>query len=202
MIKTFKVSKLIADAGICSRRKAELLIREGRVKLNNKILTSIPERATVKDLIKVDNKKIDFKNSVSKTFDNYYKFDDYLFIKNIVKNQRGMSVGLDPMIAVMNDIKVIDGYHTLYPLSYKFKFRKIIEKELEKNTVLKNYYDSWGSRVYAFYNNQNNIMLNFQAAKKIGADYVISKFPIENNELEKVCSECNGSNEIFLYKIL
>jgi len=148
------------------------------------------------------SKKIDFKNSVSKTFDNYYKFDDYLFIKNIVKNQRVMSVGLDPMIAVMNDIKVIDGYHTLYPLSYKFKFRKIIEKELEKNTVLKNYYDSWGSRVYAFYNNQNNIMLNFQAAKKIGADYVISKFPIENNELEKVCSECNGSNEIFLYKIL
>ena len=113
-----------------------------------------------------------------------------------------MSVGLDPMIAVMNDIKVIDGYHNLYPLSYKFKFIKIIEKELEKNTDLKNYYDSWGSRVYAFYNNQNNIMLNFQAAKKIGADYVISKFPIENNELEKVCSECNGSNEIFLYKIL
>ena len=58
MIKTFKVSKLIADAGICSRRKAELLIKEGRVKLNNKILTSVPERATIKDLIRVDNKKI------------------------------------------------------------------------------------------------------------------------------------------------
>ena len=58
MEKTFKVSKLIADAGICSRRKAELLIKEGRVKLNNKILTSVPERATIKDLIKVDNKKI------------------------------------------------------------------------------------------------------------------------------------------------
>ena len=61
MKKTFKVSKLIADAGVCSRRKAELLIKEGRVKLNNKILTSIPERATVKDLIKVDNKKINSK---------------------------------------------------------------------------------------------------------------------------------------------
>ena len=58
MEKTFKVSKLIADAGICSRRKAELLIKEGRVKLNNKILTSVPERATIKDSIKVDNKKI------------------------------------------------------------------------------------------------------------------------------------------------
>ena len=37
-----------------------------------------------------------------------------------------MSVGLDPMIAVMNDIKVIDGYHSIYPLSYKIEFRKII----------------------------------------------------------------------------
>ena len=57
MVKTFKVSKLIADAGICSRRKAELLIKEGRVQINNKILTFIPERATLEDLIKVDNKK-------------------------------------------------------------------------------------------------------------------------------------------------
>ena len=146
--------------------------------------------------------KINLKNSVTQTFDNYYKFNDYSYIKNIVKEQRVMSVGLDPMIAAMNDIKVIDGYHNLYPLSYKFKFRKIIEKELEKNIALKNYYDSWGNRVYAFYNNQNNIMLNFQAAKKIGAEYVISKFPIKNSELEKVCGKCNGANEIFLYKIL
>ena len=50
MTKSFKVAKLIADAGICSRRQAELLIKEGRVKLNNKVLTSIPERATIKDL--------------------------------------------------------------------------------------------------------------------------------------------------------
>ena len=64
MIKTFKVSKLIADAGVCSRRKAELLIKEGRVKLNNKILTSVPERATVKDSIKVDNKKINLEKKI------------------------------------------------------------------------------------------------------------------------------------------
>ena len=48
--------------------------------------------------------------------------DDYNFIKNIVKNSRVMSVGLDPMVAVMNNIRVIDGYHTIYPLSYKIKF--------------------------------------------------------------------------------
>ena len=58
MKKTYKVSKLIADAGICSRRKAETLIKEGRVQLNNKVLKSVPERATTEDLIKVDNKKV------------------------------------------------------------------------------------------------------------------------------------------------
>ena len=148
------------------------------------------------------NNKIDFNDAVDKTFDNYFKFKDYAFIKNIVKKSRVISVGLDPMVAVMNDIKVIDGYHTIYPLHYKIKFRKIIEKELEKNTILKNYYDNWGNRIYAFYSDKNNIMLNFQAAKALGADYIISRFPIKNNELKIVCYKCNNSNHLFLYKIL
>ena len=148
------------------------------------------------------NKKTTLNNSFNKTFDNYYKFKDYAFIKDIVKNERVMSVGLDPMVAVMNNIKVIDGYHNIYPLSYKVKFRKIIERELEKNVVLKNYYDNWGNRIYAFYNNEDDIVLNFQAAKTIGANYIISKFPLKNNELKIICNKCNNSNEIFLYKIL
>ena len=147
-------------------------------------------------------KKVDIDNKTIKTFDNYYKFKDYAFIRNIVKNSRVMSVGLDPMIAVMNDIRVIDGYHTIYPLNYKIKFRKVIEKELENNIQLKNYYDNWGSRVYAFYTDKNNLMLNFKYAKKLGADYVISKFPINNNELKIICHKCNNSSQIFLYKIL
>ena len=113
-----------------------------------------------------------------------------------------MSVGLDPMAAVMNDIRVIDGYHNIYPLNYKIRFRKIIEKELEKNIELKNYYDNWGSRVYAFYNDENNIMLNFQSAKTLGANYVISKFAIKNNRLKIICNKCNNSKHFFLYKIL
>ena len=146
--------------------------------------------------------KIKFKYLSDKTFDNYYKFEDYAFIKNIVKDSRVMSVGLDPMVAVMNNIKVIDGYHNIYPLDYKIKFRKIIEKELESNIKLKKYYDNWGSRVYAFYNDQNNLMLNFQYAKRLNADYVISKFPIENDVLKIICYKCNNSSQIFLYKIL
>ena len=147
-------------------------------------------------------RKENFNNSINKTFDNYYKFEDYSFIRNIVKNSRLMSVGLDPMVAAMNDIRVIDGYHTIYPLSYKIKFRKIIERELENNIQLKTYYDDWGSRVYAFYSNENNLMLNFHYAKKLGADYVISRFPIKNDELKIVCYKCNNSKDLFLYKIL
>jgi hypothetical protein len=148
------------------------------------------------------DRKENLNNSINKTFDNYYKFKDYAVIRNIVKSSRVMSVGLDPMVAVMNDIKVIDGYHTIYPLDYKIKFRKIIEKELENNIILKNYYDHWGSRVYAFFSDKNNLKLNFQSAKKLGAVYVISKFPIINNDLEIVCYNCNNSKNIFLYKIL
>jgi len=48
-----------------------------------------------------------------------------------------LSVGLDPMVAAMNNIYTIDGYHAIYPLSYKKKFRKIIKKQLEKDLIFK-----------------------------------------------------------------
>jgi len=149
-----------------------------------------------------EEKEINLNHSTIRTFDNYYNFKDYLFIKNIVKESRIMSVGLDPMVAVMNDIKVIDGYHTIYPLSYKIKFRKIIEQELKNNINLKKYYDDWGNRVYAFYTDKNNILLDFQFAKTVGAEYILSRFPIDNNDLKIICFQCNNSNYIFLYKIL
>ena len=113
-----------------------------------------------------------------------------------------MSIGIDPMIAAMNDIKVIDGYHTLYPLSYKKRFRKIISKELDSNLELKNYYDNWGNRVYAFYSDKNNLLIDFVEAKKVGADYVISTFLIKNKNLRIICAECGETTQLFLYKIL
>ena len=71
------------------------------------------------------------------------------------------------MIAVMNDIHVIDGYYVIYPLSYKIKFRKIIEDELNQNQKLKKYYDDWGNRVYLFFSDKNNLLINFKEAKKL-----------------------------------
>ena len=137
------------------------------------------------------------------TFKGYYFFYDYKKIKKIVKNERVLSVGLDPMVAIINDLKVIDGYHSIYPLSYKKKFRKIIEQELEANSYFKNYYDSWGSRLYTtLYKpiNENNIKLNFTAAKNLGTKFVISKYKLNSKLLSLIYDDCENGN-ICLYKI-
>ena len=147
------------------------------------------------------NDKLSFNLNSKNTLDNYYRFEVYSFIKSIVKQDRVMSIGLDPMIAVMNNIKVIDGYHTIYPRDYKIKFRKIIADELKKNDDLEKYYDNWGNRVYAFYNNSNALLIDFTEAKSLGANFVISAFAIKNVNLELVCRNCLNRN-IFLYKII
>lgn len=125
------------------------------------------------------------------TFEEFYLFEDYKKIKVLVKDKRVASIGLDPMIAVANDIKTIDGYHNIYPLSYKKKFRKLIEKELNQNDYLAKYYDHWGSRVYMFNSNPDNILINFNEVKKLGADFVISKYNIQNQNLALICKDCS-----------
>lgn len=133
------------------------------------------------------------------TFDGYYSYEEYKEIKRIVKNKRIISIGLDPMVAVMNDIKTIDGYHTLYPLSYKNKFKEIIKDEINHSSEIKNYFNNWGSRVYAFISDPKNIKINFSAAKKNGANYVLSKYPLNSKLLSLICVECK--TKLFLYEI-
>jgi hypothetical protein len=139
-----------------------------------------------------------FKFNSDKSFDDYYKFSEYNSIKSIVKENRVLSVGVDPMIAIMNDIKVIDGYHTNYPKNYKIKFRKVIAKELSKNDIHRKYYDNWGSRVYAFYSDKENLLIDFNEAKNIGASYVLSSFVIKNKSLKLV----KKLENMFIYIIL
>jgi len=54
-----RLQKIIAGAGIVSRRKAETLIREGRVTLNGRIVTEMGAKADPScDHIKVDGKLV------------------------------------------------------------------------------------------------------------------------------------------------
>jgi len=133
------------------------------------------------------------------TFDGYYLYEDYKKISQIVKNKRVVSLGYDPLVAVMNGISTIDGYHALYPLSYKKKFKKMIQNELKENEVLKKYYENWGSRVYAFIDDPKNIKIDFIEAKKLGAEYVISKYIVNSQEVSLISDQF--VNRIILYKI-
>ena len=135
------------------------------------------------------------------TFDGFYAPDKYKNIKKIVKNDRVISIGFDPMAAIANDIRTIDGYHNLYPLSYKIKFHEIIKDELKNDIFWKNYYESWGSRVYATVKDPKNIKINFLAAKKLGAVYVLSKYQIKSINLKTICENCN-KDRLYLYKII
>ena len=53
-----RIQKLIAAAGIASRRKAEEMIAEGRVTLNGKVVTEPGTKADVNDVITVDGKPL------------------------------------------------------------------------------------------------------------------------------------------------
>ena len=54
-----RLQKVIAEAGIASRRKAEELIKDGKVKVNGKVITELGTKVDNKDIIEVNNKLIE-----------------------------------------------------------------------------------------------------------------------------------------------
>ena len=66
-MEKIRLQKLISQSGICSRRKAEELISQGRVKVNGRI-AGIGDGATVKDVVTVDGERI----YVSEKREKYY----------------------------------------------------------------------------------------------------------------------------------
>ena len=61
--KEHRVQKLMSNWGYCSRRKAEVLIEQGKVKVNGKLIT-IGDKATEADTISVDDKEIKHEKKV------------------------------------------------------------------------------------------------------------------------------------------
>ena len=54
-----RIQKVIAASGICSRRKAEELIKEGRVFVNGEVVSELGFKVTGRDIITVDGKIIE-----------------------------------------------------------------------------------------------------------------------------------------------
>ena len=141
------------------------------------------------------------------------------FIDLPTKNYRVISIGMHPAIAQYNGFYTLDGYFPNYPLEYKLKFREVIAPELEKNLALKNCYDNWGSRCYAFNNALKMSFLNpkvkkieeldfnFSALNEMGGQYLLSAGEIDTTnikslQLEHVFEHPDSFWKIYLYKNL
>ena len=134
-----------------------------------------------------------------------------------LENNRVISVGLYPSIALFNGLFCLDGYSNYYDLEYKHNFEKIIESELDKSETIRDYFLYWGNRCYAFsadagrnylpmYNfMQIELDYDIEAFKELGGRYVLSAYEITNAqelklELVKTVSTDKSYYKIFLYR--
>jgi hypothetical protein len=155
----------------------------------------------------------------------FYAEEQFEDIKNHIgkpqNSYRVASIGLHPAIAQYNGFYTLDTYNNFYPLSYKYQFRKIIEKELEKNKQIRVYFDEWGGRCYLFTDELGkhymfkktskkrikNIDLNLEPFKQMGGEYIFSSVPIENAtennlKLGKIFNSKDSAWKIYLYEAL
>jgi hypothetical protein len=155
----------------------------------------------------------------------FYAEEQFNAIKNHIgkpqNSYRIASIGLHPAVAQFNGFYTLDTYNNFYPLSYKYQFRKIIEKELVKNKRIRIYFDEWGGRCYLFTDELGkhylfkktskrrieNIDLNLEPFKQMGGQFIFSAVPIdnalENNlKLDKVFTSKESAWKIYLYEAL
>lgn len=105
-------------------------------------------------------------------------------------------LGISPAPSIMHGFYTVDGYSNNYPLEYKHRFRRVIEKELEKNEGTRVYFDTWGSRCYLFNSLTGNyymvgkadkikyegIEFDMGALKELGCEYLFSGGEIADAE--------------------
>jgi len=159
------------------------------------------------------------------TFKQFYANDLFNEIKNTIEKPQNeykvVSVGIYPNIAQFNGFYTLDSYQNNYPLEYKNKFRPVIEKELNKNSELKGYFDGWGSRCYIF---SSELAFDYLSSKKslrtikkleintkllyeMNCEFVLCALPIGNyKDLNLKFIKAFENNDsywkIYLYKII
>ncbi len=194
-----------------------LLLNSLSVKFNKKIALSL---MFIQFLYVISSHEI-LANRNGTSFKDFYASHKFKKVQNFidkpVDSYRVISLGIHPAVLQYNGFYTLDGYSPNYPLSYKHQFRQIIEKELDKDPFLKDYFDNWGSRCYLYsselgklgsiniYNTYEikNFEINTNVIKQLGGRYLISIVRIENSNmelLEKITSQ-GSYPEIFLYQV-
>jgi len=166
---------------------------------------------------------------VEDTFPSYREYlalEQFREIKKLIPNHsknKVVSLGLSPTIAQYHDYATLDGLFSVYNLNYKLAFRKTMEKELEKNPLIREKFDTWGNRCYLYSdelgveNVQNcqsahdrkkiyNLEINTAQLKKLGGQYLFSACEIKNASalglsLLKTVGTEHDFWKIYLYKL-
>ena len=153
------------------------------------------------------------------SFENYYAPNLFKNVKMSMASgkNRVVSFGLEPAVSLYNGFYTVDGYSTNYPLEYKVKFRKVVEKHLN-NISEKNNFDEWGSKVYIlgvistpkYY--QKGLVVQVlpfyvQPLCALDTDYLISAYEINSTKNSDLILQSNfigekNSWDIYLYKII
>jgi len=84
-----RLQKVIAQAGIASRRKAEQLILEGKVKVNGEVVTTLGTKVSKSDVVEVDGVKVEREEKV------YYLFYKPRGVVSTVSDDKGRKTVLD-----------------------------------------------------------------------------------------------------------
>ena len=156
---------------------------------------------------------------------NYQKFYDEKVMTDIKEfigkppsSYRVASVGIHPAVSLYNDFYSVDGYVANYPLSYKHRFERLVEKSFRYYPNGYLFIHNWGSKCYLIAGNydydeyqKGSVIENFQFDPKLfyslGGRYLLSGYKIHNTtenqlQLQKVFISNNGYWEVYLYKLI
>lgn len=136
------------------------------------------------------------------------------------KDFRTVTFGMSPTISSFNGFRGIDLYEPTYSLEHKREFRKIIAAELEKDPVIREYFDDWGSRCYIFQahaldwmrneNKPQHVDLDYGQLRKMKVSYIISSVVMDTanstdikliSKTPRLSPEESYWENIYVYKI-
>jgi len=124
-------------------------------------------------------------------------FDEIKSDLDIVPGKtRVACLGMYQSVAEYNGIWTVDGYIQIYPLEYKHRFQKVIQKELDKDPALWDYFCNWGTRCYLFsselgrhymLSRKDDARVSFLdidcgALSDLGCEFILSAVEILNSE--------------------
>ena len=118
------------------------------------------------------------------------------------KDVRVGMCGIPPWTAQYNGLHTIGGYQNLYPLSYKHKYRKVLESEFLSSPSMMNSFDNWGNKCHLFTSyfweqglsdqiprwevdkrdSEIEVSWDLESLKDLNCQYILSSFPLVHEQ--------------------